>query len=109
MALQFTAAPASHIAPRAEARLSASPSPENPSESVEMMLSSLDAPLCCRASVARTLPGPISSKTPGVFINSETPEENCTGRRKWRAQYAGSVVSAAVAHVPVTPEMYGTC
>src|SRR5258708_24104185 len=65
---------------------------------------------CCLARVLSTLPGPTSTKTaPLLLSNSCTPGENCTGARRRRAQYLGSVASFSEIQVPETQQTNGTC
>src|SRR5260370_33023967 len=65
---------------------------------------------CCLARVLSTLSGPTSSKAATVsFSNSRTPAEKCTGARRWRAQYAGSVASLSLILAPETQETKGIC
>src|SRR5690606_7358901 len=68
---------------------------------------------CCLASVAVTLPGPISMKTPPkVLFANMMASEKLTVSRTWRTQYSVLRACSSVSQLPVTVDiigLLGTC
>src|SRR5882762_3209851 len=115
-ASHLSCSPADHSEPAAlsKSRKLLSPDEASPNEETTLIAFciSVDFPfcieICCLTIVLSILPGPTSRRTAGLPLRSSCiPRENCTGARRWRAQYAGSVASCSEIQVPETQETKG--